>query len=86
MTISTLPKTKTKTKFFTAAQFAEQAGCNVETIYRWARTGKIGFCPKLPGQRYYRFLQKHIDDFFNGVAPAPVLPALKSSRHPRYSK
>lgn len=82
MTLSTVPKTK----FFTAAQFAEQADVNVETIYRWARTGKIGFCPMLPGQRTYRFLQRHIDDFFNGIPPEQPAPKrAKPSRHPKYA-
>lgn len=79
--------TATKTKVFsTAAEVAEIFGVDVETVYRWARTNKIGYCPKLPGQRTYRFLQKHIDDFFNGIAPAAAPKTPKPSRHPRYSK
>jgi len=83
VTVSTLPKAK---KFFTAAEFAEEAGVNVETIYRWARKKKIGFCPMLPGQRTYRFLRRHIDDFWNGIPPEPVEPqAEKAKRHPKYA-
>lgn len=85
MTTSTLPRASTK-KWFTAAEFAEEAGVNVETVYRWARTGKVGFCPMLPGQRTYRFLRHHIDDFFNGIPPEPVAPKVqKPKRNPKYA-
>lgn len=74
----------TTTKVFTAAEVAEIFRCDRETVYRWARSNKIGFCPKLPGQRTYRFLEKHIDDFMNGVAPAAP-KSVKPSRHAKYA-
>lgn len=79
--------TPSKTKvFFSAAEVAEKMGVDVETVYRWARKGQIGFCPRIAGQRTYRFLQKHIDDFLNGVAPTSTVPkSVKPSRHPKYA-
>lgn len=77
------------TKVFTAAEVAETFRVDVETVYRWARANppKIGFCPKLPGQRYYRFLQKHIDDFLNGIAPTAAEPKqAKPRRNPKYAR
>ena len=80
--------TLTKTKlFFTAAELAEIFDVDIETVYRWARNNKIGYCPKLPGQRTYRFLPPHIEDFLNGIPPKTAAPkAPKPSRHPKYAR
>lgn len=76
-----------KTKLFlTAAEVAEIFGVDIETVYRWARGGKIGYCPMLPGQRTYRFLPPHIEDFLNGIPPKTAkAEAPKPRRHPRYA-
>jgi excisionase family DNA binding protein len=52
---------------YRAEEVAEILRCHKGTLYRLARGKKIGFCPRQPGQSGYRFLQKHIDDFLNGV-------------------
>lgn len=75
------------TRVYTAAEVATILHVDRETVYRWARADKIGYCPKLPGQRYYRFSQKHIDDYLKGIAPVSpkATKAPKSSRHPKYA-
>lgn len=72
---------------YTAKEAADILRCNKETVYRWARANppKIGFCPRQPGQSGYRFLQKHIDDFLNGIPPETVPQEPKPKRHPRYA-
>lgn len=71
---------------YTAKEAADILRCNKETVYRWARKNKIGFCPRHSDKSAYRFLQKHIDDFLNGIEPEPVEPkAEKPKRHPRYA-
>lgn len=71
---------------YTAKELAEMFRCDVETVYRWARKGQIGYARK-PGQKTYRFTQKHVDDYLAGEAP--VTPAPKSpkpTRNPKYSR
>lgn len=73
-------------KVYTAQEVADTFRCDRETVYRWAHKNKIGYCPMLPGQRTYRFLQKHLDDFMNGVAPAvPAPKPVRPGRHPKYA-
>lgn len=71
---------------YKAEEVAQMLRCDVQTVRRWARGKKIGFCPMLPGQRTYRFRQKHIDDFLNGIPPEESPQTPKPTRHPKYGE
>lgn len=84
MTTDTASATETPT-VFTAREVALKFRCDVETVYRWARKGQIGYARK-PGQKVYRFTQQHIDDYLNGVEPVAAAPrAPKPTRSPKYA-
>lgn len=77
--------TTSTTTVFTAEEVAQTLRVHVLTVYRWARKGQIGYA-RQPGQRAYKFTQKHIDDFLGGITTAEVKPkAAKPSRSPKYA-
>lgn len=78
--------TTSTVKVYTAQEVAEIMRCDVETVYRWARKGRISYS-RAPGVRAYRFTQKHLDDYLHGNGPATEsASAPKPSRNPKYSK